>query len=182
VGLAYSYDSTLGGYICTGRGSCTDQFLVIPDKYDDGVNGEALVLKIGESAFKGDTELIELVLPSHGAVVGNYGFENCKKLERVENYYPGGESEGMMAFYTCKSLTHVHFIRDGCISTFAFHGGPSAATYDFTDCTAVLAVLDGLRIHLAIGDGTQYLVPAALYDEWCAATNWSEYSHLIVAV
>lgn len=182
VGLAYSYDSTLGGYICTGRGSCTDQFLVIPDKYDDGVNGEALVLKIGANAFKGDTELIELVLPSHGAVVGNRGFESCKKLERVENYYPGGENEGQFAFNTCRSLTHVHFIRDGYISGFAFYSGPSAATYDFTDCTAVVIVSDSLNYNLATGTGTQYLVPAALYDEWCAATNWSEYSYLIVAV
>jgi hypothetical protein len=182
VGLAYSYDSTLGGYICTGRGSCTDKFLVIPDKYDDGVNGEALVLKIGANAFKGDTELIELVLPSHGAVVGNRGFESCKKLERVENYYPGGENEGSFAFYTCRSLTHVHFIRDGYISGFAFYSGPSAATYDFTDCTAVVVVPDSLNNYLATGTGTQYLVPAALYDEWCAATNWSAYSYLIVAV
>ena len=182
VGLAYSYDSTLGGYVCTGRGECTDKFLVIPDKYDDGVNGEALVLKIGDNAFKGDTELIELVLPSHGAVVGDYGFKSCAKLERVENYYPGGEHEGSFAFYICRSLTHVHFIRDGYISGFAFYSGPSAATYDFTDCTAVVAVPDRLYNYLATGTGTQYLVPAALYDEWCAATNWSEYSYLIVAV
>ena len=182
VGLAYSYDSTLGGYICTGRGECTDKFLVIPDKYDDGVNGEALVLKIGARAFEGDTELIELVLPSHGAILDNYAFKGCKKLERVENCYAGGEFEGQFAFWVCSKLAYVHFIGNGYISGFMFANNASVATYDFTDCTEVVIAPDGLNNSISTGTGTQYLVPAALYDEWCAATNWSEYSYLIVAV
>lgn len=181
VGLAYSYDGTLGGYICTGRGECTDKFLVIPDKYDDGVNGEALVLQIGANAFQNDLEIVELVLPSHGAIHDSRTFMSCTNLERVENCYAAGTHEGQFAFYGCSKLAHVHFIKDGYISSFMFENNANPATYDFTDCTAVLSI-GSLSNNISTGSGTQYLVPAALYDEWCAATNWTEYSHLIVAV
>ncbi|MBQ8408991.1 MAG: leucine-rich repeat protein [Clostridia bacterium] len=181
-GLDITYDSATASYTVNGRGTCSDSILVIPGTYDDGTNGEAAVSKVAARAFESDATVVELVFPSTLVTLGSYAFKGCKQLVRVENCYAGGANDGSFAFWTCSNLAHVHFIGNGEISSFMFANNAAVATYDFTDCTEVVIVPDTLYNYLSTGTGTQYLVPAALYDEWCAATNWSEYSHLIVAV
>ena len=55
------------------------------------------------------------------------------------------------------------------------------SVYDFTKCTAVPA-LSNANAFSGIPADCEIRVPAALYDEWIAATNWSTYAANIVGV
>jgi hypothetical protein len=69
-GLEYSFNG--GSYEVVGRGNCLDSVIVIPETYNDGINGERAVSIISgytneyyESigAFANDQSLEELILP-----------------------------------------------------------------------------------------------------------------------
>jgi hypothetical protein len=53
--------------------------------------------------------------------------------------------------------------------------------YDFTSHTSV-PTLANSNAFQGIPADCEIRVPAALYDEWIAATNWSTYASRIVAV
>jgi hypothetical protein len=53
--------------------------------------------------------------------------------------------------------------------------------YDFTSHT-VVPTLASTGAFQNIPSDCEIRVPAALYDEWIAATNWSTYASKIVAV
>lgn len=50
------------------------------------------------------------------------------------------------------------------------------------DCSKLTSIPTITASAITAGDGLQILVPAALYDEWIAATNWSALADYIVAV
>lgn len=56
----------------------------------------------------------------------------------------------------------------------------SATVIDMSLCTAVPILSNANAINQ--NEGLQIKVPAALYDEWVAATNWSTFANYIVAV
>lgn len=65
------------------------------------------------------------------------------------------------------------------IGTFALAGNSNLTEIDFTYCTSVPTLESNAfwsTEHL-----NQIKVPAALYDEWIAATNWANYARKIVA-
>lgn len=66
------------------------------------------------------------------------------------------------------------------IMTGAFNGCTGMAYYDFTSCTSVPA-LGGTNAFTGIPADCEIRVPAALYDEWIAATNWATYASYIKA-
>ena len=61
-----------------------------------------------------------------------------------------------------------------------FNGNTSMKYYDFTSHTSVPSL--GINAFSNIPSDCEIRVPAALYDEWVAATNWSTYASNIVAV
>jgi predicted aminopeptidase len=67
------------------------------------------------------------------------------------------------------------------ISKFAFSGCTGVKYYDFTALTAV-PTMESTNAFNSIPADCEIRVPAALYDEWIAATNWSTYASQIVAV
>lgn len=92
----------------------------------------------------------------------------------VVNQYAGN--------YRTPNLRNVIFSGDvDEISNYAFYANSAHdLTVDFSNATFV-PVLGGTLAFNA-RDGLQILVPAALYDEWIAATNWTAYADYIVAV
>ena len=53
--------------------------------------------------------------------------------------------------------------------------------YDFT-ASANVPALSSTNAFSGIPSDCQMLIPAALYDEWSAATNWATYVSYMVAV
>ena len=91
-------------------------------------------------------------------------------------------SIGSRAFYNCYLLTYVAVPNSvTSIGSRAFYGCSSVNIFDFSKHTAVPTLADSYAFY---GVATDYKirVPAALYDEWIAATNWSTYASNIVAV
>lgn len=94
----------------------------------------------------------------------------------------GVTSIGSYSFYYCPSLASIT-IPEGVtsIGDYAFYYCYGMRYYDFTACTSVPA-LSGTNAFRGIPSDCQMLIPAALYDEWSAATNWAAYAKYMVAV
>lgn len=90
--------------------------------------------------------------------IGNYAFQYCNSLASVT--IPDGiTSIGLSAFQFCYGMRY----------------------YDFSACTIVPNLVDKGAFDKIPSD-CQMLIPAALYDEWRAATNWAVYAKYMVAV
>lgn len=66
------------------------------------------------------------------------------------------------------------------IGNHALYYCDALTTVDCTLCTSVPTL--GGQYTITANSGLQILVPASLYDEWIAATNWSTYADYIVGV
>ena len=139
------------------------------------------VTSIGGSAFRNCSSLASITIPDGVTSIGNYEFANCYSLSSIT--IPNGvTSIGDSAFESCYSLASIT-MPDGVtsIGEFAFGSCYCAAFYDFTACTTVPA-LASTEVFSYISVDCQIRVPAALVDEWKAATNWSTYADYIVGV
>ena len=106
---------------------------------------------------------------------------NCLSLNYV--YIPETVNDLKdSAFSGCSSLTRVVFAGPvTAIAASVFSGCTSMVLYDFTKCTSVPTLSD-TNSFKNIPSDCEIRVPAALYDEWIAATNWSTYAANIVGV
>lgn len=90
--------------------------------------------------------------------IGESAFEECYSLSSIT--IPAGvTSLGDNVFYNCYGIKY----------------------YDFTRHTAVPS-LSNTNAFTGIADDCEIRVPAALADEWKAATNWATYADYIVGV
>nr|DAG30540.1 MAG TPA: leucine rich repeat protein [Caudoviricetes sp.] len=94
----------------------------------------------------------------------------------------GVTSIGNAAFTNCYSLAQIT-LPSGVtsISGYAFASCYGMAFYDFTVCTAV-PTLDNANAFNSNPSDFEIRVPAALLNEWKAATNWATYASHIVGV
>ena len=139
------------------------------------------VTSIGSNAFQYCYSLTSVTLPDGVTRIGDYAFQYCYSLASVT--LPDGViSIGPGAFYSCSSLTSITI--PGSVTSIgnnAFSGCSGMKYYDFTEHTSVPA-LSNTGAFSSIPAGCEIRVPAALYDEWIAATNWATYARYIVAV
>ena len=116
------------------------------------------VTSIGSSAFNSCYSLASITIPEGVTSIGGSAFTGCRSLASI-TIPDGVTSIGDSAFYHCYCMRYYDFTASASVpalsSTNAFSGIPS-------DC--------------------QMLIPAALYDEWSAATNWATYAKYMVAV
>ena len=139
------------------------------------------VTSIGESAFDSCYSLSSITIPDGVTSIGESAFYSCYSLSSIT--MPNGVTIiRISAFESCYSLVSIT-IHDGVtsIADFAFNSCFGAAFYDFTACTTV-PTLVSINAFENIPDECQIRVPAALVDEWKAATNWSTYADHIVGV
>ena len=134
---------------------------------------------IGGYAFHYCQSLSSIVLPSDVRSIPLRAFANCVSLSSV--VIPSSvKSISAWAFDYCTALTSVVVQSElTSIGVSAFGNCNGAAFYDFTACTAV-PVMEGDAFS-AIPSDCEIRVPAALYDEWIAATNWATYADNIKA-
>ena len=114
-----------------------------------------------------------------GADTRNRAYQNAvQKVEIGE----GVTSIGSYAFYYCYSLASITIPESvTSICTYAFGYCSSMRYCDFTASASVPA-LSSTNAFSGIPSDFQMLIPAALYDEWRAATNWATYARYMVAV
>ena len=116
-----------------------------------------------------------------GIRIGNYAFRSCYSLSNII-ISNGVTSIGNYAFQYCSSLSSI-IISNGVtsIGDSAFHSCSGIAYYDFTALSAV-PTLSNTSVFARISADCEIRVPAALADEWKAATNWATYADYIVGV
>jgi hypothetical protein len=169
-GLSYEigYDSN---YVVLGIGTCQDEVLIIPSEYQG-----LPVTSSDYLAFYGNQKIVMAVLPPNFYLSYSL-FEDCTNLKRV--VIPDSCQLFNRVFANCTSLEEVT-IPSGTtyIGSANFEGCTSLRTLDFSKLAVVPELSDTL---IPYNEGMQILVPASLYDEWIADTNWAAYADYIVA-
>ena len=113
--------------------------------------------------------------------IGNYAFYNCYSLASI-TIPESVTSIGGNAFGYCYSLASITIPESvTSIKGSAFLYCYGMRYYDFTASASVPA-LSSTNAFSGIPSDCQMLIPAALYDEWSAATNWATYASYMVAV
>ena len=139
------------------------------------------VTSLGNSAFENCSKLTSVTIPSSVTSIGQKAFNYCFSLASV-TIQNGVTDIGNYAFSACYSLTSITIPSSvTSIGNYAFAGCTGMRYYDFTSHTAV-PTLSGTIAFNQIPADCEIRVPAALVDEWKAATNWSTYADKIVGV
>jgi len=115
------------------------------------------ITSISVSMLSNCNSLSNISIPNSVTSIGSNGFFNCNSLSNV--IIPNSvTSIGSSAFSQCYGVRY----------------------YDFTTFTSVPTLTSGA--FSGIASDCQMLIPAALYDEWSTATNWTAYASYMVAV
>ena len=139
------------------------------------------VTSIDSYAFQNCFSLASITIPESVKSIGSSAFSSCFSLASI-TIPDGVTSIDRSAFSSCYSLASIT-IPDGVtsIGNYAFQNCSSMRYYDFTALASVPA-LSNTNAFQGIPSDCQMLIPAALYDEWSAATNWAAYASYMVAV
>lgn len=162
------------------------------------------VTSIGEYAFGGCSSLVSVNIPEGITALPNYVFDGCQALTTPE-LHAGITSIGLYAFRNCKSIVGIN-IPEGVttLNSYVFYGCealtdieiPASVTkingYAFANCSSLeyidfsnhteVPTLSSTNVFNSTPADMEIRVPAALYDSWIAATNWSSVASKIVAV
>ena len=139
------------------------------------------VTKIGSKAFNGCYSLTSVTIPSGVTSIDANAFNSCYSLASVT--IPSSVTIILSnAFNNCYSLTSVTIPSSvTSIDANAFYNCRAVRYYDFTKYTTV-PTLSNANAFSNIANDCEIRVPAALYDEWIAATNWTTYASYITSV
>ena len=130
------------------------------------------VTSLGGSCFRDCTGLERVVINAQIASIYNYTFDGCKKLASIE--LPSSLTAlSSYALSNCVALESIS-IPAGVktISSYAFSGCSALKIVDFSTHTSV-PTLSATSAFSGTAADLEIRVPAALYDAWIAATNWS---------
>ena len=90
-------------YTLQGRGECKDTSVIVPSTYDG-----LPVTAIANSAFQGDTILVNIIVGEHVNSIGDNAFYNCTSLKSID--LPKTLTKtGSNSFYNCSLLENVFF-------------------------------------------------------------------------
>ncbi len=140
--------------------------LTIPDFATDEAGNIYEVVRIGDDAFKGYTEIRDVVFGTNLKHIGARAFSSCINL-REAILYNTTESIGQEAFYGCISLKAVNTSAvnigigafEGCVSLIAVNLGASVQIIEpraFKDCIALTNINIPFSVE-QISDGIGYL-------------------------
>ena len=161
------------------------------------------VTEIGGYAFSGSSALATISFSENVVTINNDSFYSCAALlnARIPDGVTGNQS---ITFSNCSSIASlnlpegqtqlgVYTLNECHVLTFlkipgtvtslninAIYNCYGLAVIDFTDCGAVPSMSNTNSLQ-GIPADCEIRVPAALYDEWIAATNWTKYANQIVA-
>ena len=139
------------------------------------------VTSIDGSAFHSCSSLSAITIPDGVTSIGSNAFYNCYSLSAI-TIPDGVTSIGSNAFRICSSLSVITIpVGVTSIDGSAFYNCYGIRYYDFTHHTTV-PTLSNTDAFTGIAADCEIRVPAALADEWKAATNWATYADYIVGV
>ena len=138
------------------------------------------VTTIDNSAFAYCNSLTNVTIPNSVTMIGANIFSYCNSLTNV-TIPNSATSISRYTFYGCRSLTNVTIPNSvTTIDDSAFRNCTGIQLYDFSQHTSV-PTLSNTNAFEGINANCAIKVPALLYGEWIAATNWSTYASYIVA-
>ena len=139
------------------------------------------VTSIGGYAFCDCYSLASITIPDGVTSIGAGTFSNCNSLASI-TIPDGVTSIGYNVFSNCYSLASIT-IPDGVtsIGDNAFSSCMGMRYYDFSSSSTV-PTLSNTNAFIDISSDCQILIPAALYDKWSSANNWSTYASNMIAV
>ena len=139
------------------------------------------VTSIGNDALHNCYSLASITIPESVTSIGDNALQGCPSLASI-TIPEGVTSIGDYALHNCYSLASITIPESvTSIGDYTFSNCYGIRYYDFTACTSVPA-LSSTNAFSGIPSDCQMLIPAALYDEWSAATNWATYAKYMVAV
>ena len=139
------------------------------------------VTSIDNNAFNSCYSLSSITIPNSVTSIGIYTFFYCYSLSSI-TMSNGVTSIGSNAFNNCYSLSSITIPNSvTSIDNNVFQNCYGVRYYDFTRHTTV-PTLSNTNAFTNISADCEIRVPAALADEWKAATNWSTYADHIVGV
>ena len=144
--------------------------IVIPDS----------LTTINNSTFSGCEFITSIIIPDTVTSIGNSAFSACFALRDI--IIPSSITTiEQSTFYYCSSLESIIIPNTVTnIGNHAFACCYNMTYYDFSTHTSIPTL--GRNVFIDIQADCEIRVPAALNDEWIAATNWSTYASNIVAV
>lgn len=130
------------------------------------------VMSINQYSFSNCYALTNITIPNSVTNIGGYAFDGCYSLTNV-TISDGVTDISDRAFSNCYALTNITIYGSVTnIGAGAFNNCMSAACFNFTNHTSVPA-LAATNVFQNVPSDCIFKIPASIYDEWVAATNWS---------
>ena len=135
---------------------------------------------LGSSAFAYCYALRNVTIPDSVTTIADSCFKECYSLNEIN--IPNGVTKLEATFTQCKGLGKIVIPPSvTAVNSGVFQYCYSLAICDFSQHTTVPNLNDSMVFQGTPSD-CQILVPAALVNDWKAATNWSNYADKIVGV
>lgn len=107
--MCFTYNWKTESYTLSSGSSVTAKTVVIPNTYNDGINGSHPVTSIDEYAFSDCTNITSITMGNNITSIGEYAFKKCTGLTNV-TIGSGITDIKYRAFYDCTSLTKVNYL------------------------------------------------------------------------
>lgn len=135
-------------------------------------------ISIGNTALSSFTPMQKIKIKKiTGLVQGAFSNNYLKEIEILS----GLTNIPNSAFSNSYCLSKIGSLKDVVsIGNSAFYNCYNMLEYDFSEATSIPTL--GTSVFYGINPLCKIKVPRALYDEWIATANWSDYADYIVAV
>ena len=138
------------------------------------------LISIDSSTFAYCYSLKSLIIPNSVTSIGSPSFSALYSLKSLIIPNSVTSMKGTVSnCYSLETFTIPNSVTS--IGGSAFYNNYNIRLYDFTHHTSV-PTLENTNAFSGIMPDCEIRVPAALYDEWIAATNWATYASYIKAV
>lgn len=187
ITLTVEGEAYLAGTYTTGAYTYILRHSSDVDQRNVAYHGSVQKVEVGNNvfvyayAFFNCYNMRQIKLLNDSIVESELTFANCYVLESVK-LSDNSAHIGSSALSNCYRMCSIEI--PGSITTIrsnAFARCYSMKKYDFTSCTAVPTLVNTNAFD-NIAPDCEILVPAALAEEWKAATNWATYADYIVGV